>query len=339
MSKQQKLARGMAAPIATWTWNDIDWKANGDAKPSRRTAIKRAKPIRIAPSADSIRTIVTELVQLQKMRKFSIRSQSRCNGSIESLIASVIGFRLDDDERTRKSVFARAKAYRLRVEDGGEGQNQDETQSAVALSAITPAILKSAAARQPWDDERWTVEKEMERLAKQLPIYPFVASVRGLGAKGFAVLVAEAGIPLGDYRTVSGLWKRLGLAVIRGECQRKKTNKEAAAEHGYSPGRRAEVWSICSYSLFLAQWRGADEEVGIPARPIGPYGEVYAKRRLHTAQRVIETENLSFSDPTKWTEARSHNDACRVMTKRLMLDLYLAWRGETFIPLRCDATP
>jgi hypothetical protein len=108
----------------------------------------------------------------------------------------------------------------------------------------------------------------------------------------------------------------LGLAVIGGRAQRKVAG-EGAAEQGYSPGRRSQIWAFCSDTMFRAQWRGADEAAGLPARPIGPYGAVYAKRREATATR----------DPEEWTKARCHNDARRVMTKALMLDLWLVWRG------------
>ena len=304
--------------------------ATKEAKPPRRKAILGTEPRFSSPSAThsaiSESEIVTELVQLQRMRKHCIVAQSRCDRSIEQLIASMSGFQMDADEKVRKASFARAAAYRKRVEEEGWGQSADDTQTASAPSFLDCMIIASAQARRPWDDQRAKCEKDMERLVKLLPVYPFVESVRGLGAKGFAIIVAEAGLPIGEYRTVSGLWKRLGLAVIGGECQRRKRDKDAAAAHGYSPARRAQVWAVCSDSLFRAQWRGADEDAGLPARPIGPYGEVYARRRAHTAERVVATEGLAATDPAKWTKGRCHNDARRVMTKQLMVDLWVAWR-------------
>lgn len=299
--------------------------------PVRRKAKVPTNPKPAAPSADSIAATCAEIVSLQRLRRFCIVSQSRCDRSIESLIASRMGFRIDATEKDRKQVFARAKAYRERVEKGGEGQPGSETQASVALSALDSVILLSAASRKSWDDQREAYEKEMRRLAMTLPVWPFAKAVRGLGELGLARLIGEAGIPIGDYRTASGLWKRLGLAVINGERQRKKTDKDEAAEHGYSPKRRAEAWSVCSDSLFRQQWRGADEETGLPARPIGPYGEVYAKRRAHTECRIAATEHMDAKNPAKWSKGRCHNDARRVMTKRLLLDLWLAWRNEPFV--------
>lgn len=290
----------------------------------------------------AIPALVTELVQLQRIRVFCIVSQSRCDRSIESLLASVMGFRIDGDEKDRKAVFARAKAFRLACEKEGERATlptkpRDETPSPLPLHAFTPMVLASAASRAVWDKQRNDAERDMERIAKLLPVWPFVEGVRGLGAKGLAILTAEAGLPLGDYRSVSGVWKRLGLAVIDGERQRKKSGLEDAARHGYSPRRRSQVWAVCSDALFRAQWRGADEEAGLEARPIGPYGEVYARRRAHTAPRIDATAHLPATDPGKWTKGRCHNDGRRVMTKALLRDLWAEWRRATKPPSVAEA--
>lgn len=288
---------------------------------------------------DASAAIVSQIVELQKIRRFCIKSQSRCDRSIESLIASALGYRPDQDEKDRKALFRRAGAIRRSVEKGGEGHADSDAHSRSALSSTLHLIPLSAASRKLWDDRRAEVEKKMARLAEQLPVFPFVQSVRGLGAKGFAVLVGEAGIPIGDYRTVSGLWKRLGLAVINGERQRKKSGAEDAAAHGYSPTRRSEVWAICSDSLFRAQWRGGDEDAGTEAHPIGPYGEAYARRRAHTAPRVEATADLPKGDPAKWSKGRCHNDARRVMTKALLVDLWVAWRQAEGLPIASGFRP
>lgn len=328
----RQVKRGRANPAAKPSPRSPSPAPVPAATPVRRKAVNGSEPQTRTLSADYIAAICAEIVSLQRLRRFCITSQSRCDRSIESLIASRIGFRIDATEKDRKAVFARAQAYRERVEEGGEGQTLPETQERSALSAIDPFILLSAASRGAWDVKRDDCEKKMRRLAMSLPVWPFAKAVRGLGELGLARLIGEAGILLGDYRTVSGLWKRLGLAVIDGERQRKKSDKDEAAAHGYSPKRRAEAWSVCSDSMFRQQWRGADEEKGLPARPIGPYGEVYAKRRAHTECRIAATEHMDAKNPQKWTKGRCHNDARRVMTKRLLLDLWLAWRNEPFVP-------
>lgn len=314
------------------------------ATPARRKAAsERAAPTGESPPSD----VIKRLRELQSIRKHCIKSQSRIDRSMESLIASALGYRPDLPTKDGKAIFRQAATIRLSVEKGGEGYHQRETQNQHALSAILHLIPVSAASRDLWDKRRAEVERDMEKLAQELPAWAsFAKGVRGLGPKGFGIICAEASIPIGEYRTISGLWKRLGLAVISGERQQRKRGA-AAIEHGYSPRRRSEVWAVCSDSLFRAQWRGDKDEDGAdptktgkpvaePAHAIGPYGEAYARRRAHTAPRVEMTADLDVADPAKWTKGRCHNDGRRIMTKALMADLWVAWREAD---RHCAGTP
>lgn len=314
---QPKLDAPSAEPIADGATPKRGRRATHIAKPRAAPPVVQSTPAEI----------VAELAALQRTRCFCIQAQSRCDRPMESFIATVMGNRNDAPEKERKAVFARAKVYRLAVEAGDEGQKDSKIQNRAALAAVQPMIRANAMARAIYDDLRKATEREMERLVTLLPVYPFAQSVRGLGARGLAILIAECCIPIGDYRTISGVWKRLGLAVINGEGQRRKTNPDLAALHAFSPRRRAQVWAVCSDSLFRAQWRGADEDKGLPARPIGPYGEIYARRRAATLQRHLDSEALLATDPMKWSKGRCHNDARRIMTKQLVIDLYCAWKN------------
>jgi len=275
---------------------------------------------------------VQRLVALQKNRLFSIKQQSRADRSIEAILASAMGYRIDMSEKDKKSAFARAKAFRLSVEKAGEGQDRCDTHCDHALSDFIPLIKSSATGRNQWDDIRINAEAEMRKLAKSLPTHAFAKTVLGLkDGLAHAAIWANARVPLTEYRTVSGLWKRMGLAVIGGERQRKKSNAEDAEAHGYSASRRADVWAFCSDSMFRAQWRGVDDETGELAHAIGPYGEVYARRRAYTAPRVGATADLPSGHPEKWTLGRCHNDGRRMMTKALLRDL---WRVAHGLPPR-----
>ena len=284
--------------------------------------------------SESSSPVVSDLVVLQRKRKFCIQQQSKADRSIEALIASTIGYRIDQDEKQRKALFAQAAAIRKAVEKGGDHDEFDNHNGNV--STLSPLILASAGNRGVWDELRKTTEAKMRDLAKQLPVYSFANAVKGFGDLGLAIIAAEAGIPIGEYRTVSGLWKRMGLAVIGGERQRKKTDAQQALLHGYAPRRRSEIWVVADV-MFRHQWAGDKDvdgkdpkktgrPVATPAHATGPYGAAYGRRRAATADRVANTADLSTSNPDRWTPLRCLNDARRVMSKELLKDLWVEWR-------------
>ena len=247
----------------------------------------------------------------QRQRRFCIVSQSRIDRSCESFVATAIGFPENADEKGRKGVFAQAAAFRRAVEKGGERRAADACQTNPALSVCIPIVQQSALARACWDDLRKRLEGEMRKQARQLHVWPWVNGVAGFGDLGLAKILGETG-DLTGYATKERVWKRLGLAVIEGERQQRKSGVDAAAAHGFNPMRRAEVWTVAD-SMFLAQWRGARDNA--PAHAIGPYGAIYAARKLRTADR-------------DWYPKRRDADARRIMTKALIEDLWRVWNGK-----------
>lgn len=274
----------------------------------------------------SSRTIAL-LIDAQRKRRFCIKSQSRCDRSCESFIASYLGYAAPKEkdaeragEKERKALFARAAAVRKAIEKGGHDECDDqETRAPSAdgegvdsvFSACGLIVMKNAIGREAWDDLRKAMEKQMRALAKSLPVYAWASTVAGFGELGLAIIIGETG-DLNNYATKERVWKRLGLAVIEGERQQKRTNVDQAAAHGYNPRRRAEIWTIAD-SMFKHQWRGAKEDR--VACPAGPYGEVYARRKAHTETRE------------GWSAGRRDNDARRVMTKALIEDVWRVWQG------------
>ena len=300
---------------------------NTNALPAQPTAVEaggEGRPVvaQRGHCPDALSATISALRDLQSTRRHCIKSISRCDRSMEAFIARANGYSNDLTDKERKATFARAKQFRLAVEKDGGGQECAAQQGQSPSAPIVRLILSSAAARGVWDDQRKDVEKAMEALAKTLPVWPWVESVRGFGPKGLAVIIGEAG-DLANYATHSRLWKRLGLAVIDGERQQRKAGTEAAAAHGFAPQRRAEVWTIGD-SLFRQQWAGdkdedgknpkdTDKPVAVPAHALGPYGERYARRKAATEDR-------------DWTPGHRDADARRVMTKALVRHLWQEWR-------------
>jgi hypothetical protein len=206
--------------------------------------------------------------------------------------------------RAEKSLTSQAKALCRRLVLGDTMEAEALLKAAlgkgthdlsdIAFAATFPLI----EARKTVETHRKLVEKRLAKLAAQLPVAEWVAGVRGFGIASLASIVGEAG-NLSDYATVAKVWKRFGLAVMPSGRQRKVAGAEGI-EHGYSPARRSVVWVIGESMM----------------RTGGSYKAVYDARKIYEAPRVE-------------TKGHAHNRAKRYMEKRLLRDLWVAWRAAT----------
>lgn len=293
--------------------------ANGRKPCGRKGAIRVLTTEKPLPPSE-IPAACQRLMGLQRRRRFCIVQQSRVNRSTEAYIATEIGYRAPRekdanteqrlaDSKARKALFAKAAALRKAVEAGGGWKNSEDHDGTAA--ACAPIILAAKLGRDAWDTMRAEVEKDMVRSARSLPAFAWVDGVAGLGALGLGIIIGETG-DLANYATKERVWKRLGLAVIDGDRQQRRTDAAAAARHGFAPKRRAEVWAITD-SMFRHQWRGAKDDV--PAHATGPFGQVYATRKAAT-------------DGRDWPPARRDADARRIMSKAMIEDLWRVWNGK-----------
>lgn len=140
-------------------------------------------------------------------------------------------------------------------------------------------------------------EKALAKLAQELPVWSWVESVNGFGAVGLGLLISETG-DLSNYPKKGHLFKRLGVTVINGERQQKKTDKELALLHGCSPTKRALVWQIGDSLL----------------KKDNLYKLIYDQRKAFEMDRDDEMTRL-----------HAHRRAARYATKRLILDLWRVW--------------
>jgi hypothetical protein len=210
--------------------------------------------------------------------------------------------------RAEKSLTLQAKAMCRALAEGGDIKEADKIYGAALGKGEHPMSFIARAATMPLveardsiEEHRLAIEKLLSKQAKSLPVAPWVGDVRGFGILSLAAIVGEAG-DLSNYSNPAKLWKRMGLAVMpNGERQRRFADKEMAIAAGYNPSRRSVVWNIgdCLIKASSPQYRA-----------------VYDARRLRTA--------VTHPD---WPKAHSHADATRVMTKRLLLDLWKAWRA------------
>jgi hypothetical protein len=179
-------------------------------------------------------------------------------------------------------------------------------------SEFEEMIRLSLDAKHPFETKERELLKEMEKLAESLPVWPvFGEPIRGFGPGSLAVIMAEAG-DLSGYADHSKLWKRMGLAVMNGVRQgglAKNASKEDWIAHGYSPRRRSRMWNI--------------GDALIKGNRDGAYRTAYLARKAYEAER--DPENMTDPDTGK-PNMHAHRRAQRYMEKRLLKDLWRAWR-------------
>lgn len=197
----------------------------------------------------------------------------------------------------------------------------------IALVPFLPAIYRFAKDRE-------NLEKDMCKRTRTLPAYGWAMAIKGLGESGFASIVGEAG-DIGSYRTVSGLWKRMGLAVINGERQRRVSDADLAIVHGYSPSRRSVAWNVGN-GLIGGMGNGYRPIVGEDIETNDSLTH-YGKMFVHRCRYLVERDVEKFSRGTsvkEGVERESYSKHCassakRYVEKKFLRDLYAAWRRET----------
>ena len=231
-----------------------------------------------------------------------------------------------DMVRAMSRLTLQAKAILRRMCEGDKDEadklyaslsnGKDHSLAGAAMVAVAPLLM----AREPLEVTRKLLEKRLAKLAKGLPIAHMVEEIKGFGYVGLASIVGECG-DLSAFKSVAAVHKYCGLAVIRGERQRKKSG-DAAIEQGYNPQLRAVIW-VLQDPLFRAQSRGVND-----GAVVGPYRAAYD---IYKAAQLLKIVEYPIKDSSK-TEmlpmklGHAHNRALRKMAKDLLRDLTVAWR-------------
>lgn len=254
--------------------------------------------------------IVAEIRAAHRQRRFAMKIQQKLDRALESFVRrNATDWHPDLPEAERTKINNKVKEM---IKDTRAGKSD----------LMVEVIATSDRARAPADELRNTNEKRMEKLAETLPVYAWAEGIRGIGALGLATIVAECG-DLSNYPNVAKVWKRLGYAPydgLAGSTWKRQTWRPRAltAEEWIAnpfSGERYALTAQIALWLRNAQWIGkAKSEDGV-GKPNGIYGEAYAARRARTA--------VTHPD---WSDGHADKDALRVMFKKFLLDLWVAWR-------------
>lgn len=218
--------------------------------------------------------------------------------------------------KARNALILQAKAFGRALSDGDKEQGTKIFEKVVAGTSDHPlAILAMSpfiTGIERFEDELTKIERSLAKLAKKLPVAPWALSVRGFGFPSLAAIVGECG-DLSAYRTISGVWKRAGLAVIDGDGrQRRIADAEKALIHGYSPERRSALWNVAEPMARL-QRTWLDKETGEIKKAPDPYGVILEREKAKALEAGC-------------TPAHAEARAKRHMTKKFLRDLTAEWR-------------
>lgn len=247
--------------------------------------------------------------------------------------------------KAEKSLTLQAMAYcRGWVEDGDKDKAGKLYKAFLEGEQVDPGL---AALLDPYrlgaemfEQRREAVEKSLAKTAKKLPVFPFVKATFGASPMTLASIVGEAG-DVGSYKSVSALWKRMGLAVFDGRPQGRTSPDASAADkktefvvHGYSPVRRSVVWNIGN-GLIGGMGRGprlAPGEDPNARDDLSPYQKLFVERIRYEAERGPahrrpDTIKKETGEVRESFSKHAANRAKRYVEKRFLRDLYAAWRA------------
>jgi hypothetical protein len=203
----------------------------------------------------------------------------------------------------------------------------------VDFAKYGPIIVASINSRAVWDEIEKHATKEMERLARSLPVWAsFGEGTKGFGARSLAVIVGEAG-DLSNYPKKGHLWKRMGLAVIDGVRQgglSKGASADEWIEHGYNRVRRSRMFVIGDA---LVKQGEVYRQVYLQRKEVEKANAVAAGLTVCPAAKIPAKRKNEFV-----SDGHIHHRAQRYMEKRLLKDLWQAWRATVQLPTRPDVT-
>lgn len=267
------------------------------------------------PTAE-ITATVADIVMLHRLRQDMIRAQTKL--SLQGQAAIRFMFQTDEDF---SSDAAKEKA-RKRTESMYKTIAADPSHS--LFHFVQPYLL----AAEPLAAQRDLYEKQLRKAIKRLPVFEWAKSIKGFGDISFATIVGECG-DIGSYKSVSAVWKRLGLAVINGHRQG-NPGKGATADdwivEGYNKQRRSVSFVAREHVIGgMGKWRpefGADVDAD---DDLTHYQKAYAKRARIEAVKLDLPVTLSEKGKESYKKHVSMR-AHRYVEKMLIKHLYIEWR-------------
>jgi hypothetical protein len=241
----------------------------------------------------------------------AIQSLHREHRGLQNAVTGMT-LRIKADERWHAASRLRAAGETLDGKKFPTTTEEDEE----AILLMRPRYY---SARSGVDALRKECQKELLAQAKQLPVVQWAESIRGFGLPSLAAIVGEAG-DLSWYRNPAKLWKRFSLHVIGDKASKRIKGDKT---QGFVPRRRAEMHVI------------GDNLV----RSGGPYADLYRARKAYEIEKLA-AQGIGVKPASQITEknrdkfmssGQVHKRALRYIEKRLLVELWRAWRDAEVV--------
>lgn len=255
-------------------------------------------------------------------RCYAMEQRKRADLSLGSFLKVALGWSKSLPDAERKAIATRAAEMVKVGEDIVKGKDVEKPDDFLPLEDI---IVSSVMSRAPFDTIEARATKAMKSMAEELPVWEWSEGIRGLGACSLSILLAEAG-DISNYDNPSKLNKRFGVAVMSGVRQgglSKSAKKDDWIAHGYSRKRRSMLWNI--------------GEALVKTNQDGEYRTAYLERKEYEVNAAIGA-GLKVAPSAKIPKGKAaeyrsdghiHARAKRFMEKRLLRNLWRAWREAT----------
>ena len=271
-------------------------------------------------------TLISEFRNLQRRRAWYLKTRNMLMNRLRATVAMYLGYQVGSSQTERERKFAEATAFIKNTTNG-------EADVGVVLM-----VELTRQAIQPFEDQKPALEKEMERLAKLLPVAAWVGELdqKGFGFLNLAIIIGEAG-DLAGYANPGKLWKRFGCAPIEHDGKllmpstwragkSGKLPKEVWEAAGYSPRRRSVAFNVAEPLLknnYLGRCYTADGQRKVP----GPYRKRYDDKKAEYAEKHSDWSSQ------KGFKLRCHLHGLLLTAKLLLKNLWIQWNetGDTSI--------
>jgi hypothetical protein len=265
---------------------------------------------------------LAEIRAWHRQRVFAMEQRKRADLALGAFLRTSLGWSRALPKAEAEKIRKRAANLILLGEKVFKGKETAIGDTDFAQFGVV--IMAAIQGRSHWDAIESSATKEMERLAKSLPVWAaFGEPIKGFGSRSLAVILAETG-DLSNYANPAKVWKRMGLAVMDGVRQgglRKSAGADEWIAHGYSAKRRSFMFVIGD----------------VLVKNQNPYRELYLTRKSierAKAEALGLTVVPAAKIPVKrkhefMSDGHVHRRAQRYMEKRLLKDLWQAWRQTT----------